>query len=423
MTCLYSRAFAVRARAAAFHLLMNMPAFLHRGRLAILMLPLLVGCRSGSFPEYPASYREYVYVANTGSDTVSVLDLVHVRPQATLTVGPHPSALLANPAVNEVYAAVSGANGGRGSLAVIDAEQNRVMARLPLGVEPSAIATDGGGKRLYVANSGSNNLSVVDVRERKVLGVGGVGEQPEALALAHDGSVLAVANRGSGSVSLLDLSDGLPRVRASFDGCPGAGSPVILPDASKVFVACAAGRQVMVVGLRAASGSHSVPGAEKDRLLTTLDVGQRPVHLELKPDGGEIFVANAGSDTVSEIATAANEVGGASLIGANPTFALVSQDNALLWVANERADTVAVYSIDDGKLINTVHTGDGPGDMAFSADGHLLLTADRRSGDVSVIRTFSRDLHRRAVYGTLFTLLSAGKSPGAIVDKAFNVQH
>lgn len=399
---------------------MNMPAFFHRGRLAILLLPLLAGCRTSNFPDYPANYREYAYVANTGSDTVSVLDLVHVRPQATLVVGAHPSALLANPAVNEVYAA---AGTGRGSLAIIDAEGNRVVTRLPLGQAPSAMVADSAGKRLYIANRGSNNVSVVDLRTRKVLGVIGVGEQPNALAIAPDGKTLAVANRGSGSVSLLDLRDSLPQLRASFAGCPGASSPVILPDASKAFVACAEGHQVMVVGLRASSSKHPAPGTERDRLLTMLDVGQRPVDLALKPDGGEIFVTNEGSDTVSEIATAANEVGGASLIGASPTYAIVSKDNALLWIANQRADTVAVYSIDDGKLINTVHTGAGPGAMAFSADGHLLLTVDGRAGDVSVIRTFSRDLHRRAVYGTLFTILSAGKAPGAIVDKAFTVQH
>ena len=38
-----------------------------------------------------------------------------------------------------------------------------------------------------------------------------------------------------------------------------------------------------------------------DHLLTLLDVGKTPVHLALKPDGGEIFVSNFGSDSISEI--------------------------------------------------------------------------------------------------------------------------
>ena len=82
--------------------------------------------------------------------------------------------------------------------------------------------------------------------------------------------------------------------------------------------------------------------------------------LALKPDGGEVFVSNFTSDTISEIATGTNEVGGAYVIGAHPARGLVSADNSILWVSNFNADSVGVYSIDDGKLINTVHVGNGP---------------------------------------------------------------
>ena len=62
----------------------------------------------------------------------------------------------------------------------------------------------------------------------------------------------------------------------------------------------------MAVGLAAAAGSWAAkqnPALMTDRLLTFLDVGETPVHLAMKPDGGEIFVSNYGSDSISEIAT------------------------------------------------------------------------------------------------------------------------
>ena len=395
-------------------------------RLGLVILTLACGCRTGAFPQYPASYREYAYVANGGSNTVSVIDVVHVRQQAVLQVGSRPVALAANPRTNEVYAASQGAAGGNGSLAVIDAAANRVAATLPLRRMPSAVAVDGASDRLYVTNAGSNSVSVLDLRKRRLLGVVGAGEAPDAAAVSPDSTTLVVANRHSGSVSLMDLpAEGLPRLRASFADCPGAGSIAILPDASKAFIACSAGHQVMVLGLRTSPPSRRrarrLSAPEPDRLLALLDVGAGPVRLVMKPDGGEIFVMNREANTVSEIATETNEVGGASLIGARPSYGVVTADNSLLWVANESADSIAVYSIEDGKLINTVHVGNGPGPMTFSADGHLLLAADTRSGDVSVLRTFSRNLHREPVYGTLFTLLPAGSEPDAIVDKAFRL--
>ncbi len=406
-------------------LLLSSPG--RRGTLLSLLLGALAcaGCRSGAFPSYPADYREYAYIANGGSDTVTVLDLVHVRQEQLLKVGAHPRALLANPTRNEVYAAA-------GALSIIDAERNAVVARLPLGKQPSAMALDPAGRRLYVANEGGNSVSVLDLDHRRVVGVAGVGEGPADLAVTSDGATLVVANRASGSVSLMDLPQSdtagkstppadLPRLRSSFSGCPGATGIALLPDGSKAFIACSQGHQVLVLGLKTDPQKRSLQAPESDRLLALLDVGTAPVRLAVKPDGGEIFVVNQGANSISEIATGTNEVGGAAVIGQNPAFGIVSSDNSLLWVANRDADTVAVYAIDDGKLVNTVHVGSGPGPMVFSADGHLLLAADTRSGDVSLLRTFSRNLHREPVYGSLFTLLPAGSEPVAMVDKAFRV--
>ena len=391
-------------------------------RRCLYLLCLLAGCRSGSFPQYAPDYREYAYIANSGGSTVSVLDLVHMRPQTVLAVAPSPVALAVSRTRNEVYALSRGLPGTKGSVAVIDAATNRVVKTIPAGKTPSALAVDAPDDRLYVANAGSNSVSIIDLRARTVVGVIGTGEVPGAVAISADNTTLAVANTQAGSVTLYEIGGKpLPRMRASFAGCPGARSLALQPDSSKLFVACSAGRQIMAVGLRAspAARAHRLPADERDRLLALLDVGAEPTELIPKPDGGEVFVANRASDTISEIETATNEVGGANFIGSRPQGGVVSADNALLWVANSAADTVGVYAIDDGKLVNTIHTGAGPGPVAFSADGHLLLAADTRSGDVSVLRTFERNFHREPVYGTLFTLLPAGSSPASIAVKAF----
>ena len=124
----------------------------------------------------------------------------------------------------------------------------------------------------------------------------------------------------------------------------------------------------MAVGLAAAPGSWAAkqnPALMTDRLLTFLDVGKTPVHLAMKPDGGEIFVSNFGSDSISEIATWTNEVGGTYTIGSKPVRAIVSRDNGTLWVANFGADSIALYSIDDGRLAWSVRTGSAPDALAF----------------------------------------------------------
>lgn len=382
--------------------------------LAAVLLPLLLtGCRRRHFPQYPPDYREYAWVTNGGDNTVSVIDLVNMQEAGTIQVGADPTAIAINPRHDEVYVA----NTGGSSVSVIDAVHNRVVYTIPVHRGPSAIAVGKEGALAYVANSLSNNVSVVDLRKRREIGAIGVGEGPDSVRISPDGGSLVVANGRAGSVTVADPRT--LRVRSVFNGCPGASDAVILPNSSKAFVACSSGHQVMVVGL--AQPQSSVPEDRSDHLLAFLDVGPAPAHLALKPDGGEIFVSNAGGDTFSEIATTNNEVGGSYTIGEHPSGGIVSSDNSLLWISNSAANTVAAYSIDDGQLVNTVQVGNGPGPLAFSDGGFLVLALDRGSGDVSVIRTASYTPKGDLITGSLFTVFAAGKHPNAIAVKGFSV--
>jgi YVTN family beta-propeller protein len=149
-----------------------------------------------------------------------------------------------------------------------------------------------------------------------------------------------------------------------------------------------------------------------DHMLALLDVGETPIQLALKPDGGQIFCSNFGSDSVSSIDTQTNEVGRTDTIANRPVFSIVSADNGTLWISNFGADSINLWSIDDGRMEGSVRTGHAPDTLAFSADQHLLLAADAQSGDVSVIRTVDKN------GPALFTILPAGGSPNGIAVKA-----
>lgn len=375
---------------------------------ALALLSMLAGCRQRDFPDYPARYREYAYVSNGGSNTVTVLDVVNVRQDRVLPVGLNPTGVAVNPTRNEVYVVNTGSN----SVSVIDAEKKSVVATIPVHRLPYFVSVNRQGTRAYVANSGSNNVSVIDLAKRREVAAVGVGEAPGMAKISPDGNTLVVSNRKSGSVSIVDAAT--LRVRSVFSGCPGATDVAILPDSSKAFIACSDGHQVLALQLQ------SMPSARRkntrpraDALLALLDVGKTPVSLALKPDGGEIFVSNYGSGSVSEIDTSTNEVGAAYLIGSHPVRGLVSADNSTLYVSDFDADSLGVFSVEDAELVGTARTGDGPDALAFSNAGHLLFAVDARSGDVSVIRTLTH---------TLFTMLPAGSKPNDIAVKAFNVR-
>ena len=193
---------------------------------------------------------------------------------------------------------------------------------------------------------------------------------------------------------------------------------MILPylPSTKAFIACSGGHQVMAVSLAAPPDSWAAkqnPSLLTDHMLALMDVGETPVQLALKHDGGEIFCMNFGSGTFSEIDTETNEVGGTYPIGNKPVFGIVDAGDSTLWVSNFGSDSINLWSIDDSLPAGSVPTGHAPDALAFSADEHLLLAADAHSGDVSVIRTTDR-----SGSPALFTILPAGGSPNDIVVKA-----
>lgn len=384
---------------------------LRQGLFALALLTILpAGCHKDRFPQYPANYREYAYVTNGGSGTVTVVDVVNMRLDRDIAVGQNPVAVAASPTRNEVYVVNSGPVNGTGSISVIDAEKNVVTGSIPLHKQPMSIDVDAKGERAYVANSGSDSISVVDLASRREIAQITAGNDPVAARISPDGKSLVAANRQGNGVTIIDPGTG--RIRASFSDCAGATDPVILADSSKAFVACSTGHAVMVIAL--ATQHPAMP----DRLETLMDVGRAPVNLALKPDGGEIFVSNSLSDSVSEVVTNSNDVLDATLMGEGPAVGLVSRDNALLFVGNYRSQYVAIYSIDDGRRIASVRVGDGPSALAFSASGNLLFAADARSGDVAVVRIGG--FAKGETY-SLFTLIPAGRNPNAIAVKAFKV--
>ena len=187
----------------------------------------------------------------------------------------------------------------------------------------------------------------------------------------------------------------------------------VLPDSSKVFVACSESKQVGVVELWKPDKTAS------DKLLALLDVGKTPVHIVVKPDGGEAFVSNYDASSISEIVSATNEVNNTFQIGDHPVRALVSPDNALLYVTNFGSDSVAVYSIDNGKRTASVPVGSHPDAMALSPNQLLLLVVNTASGDMTVLSLIDSKGRATPDVPSLETMIPLGKDPRDIVVKAF----
>jgi YVTN family beta-propeller protein len=104
----------------------------------------------------------FAYVGNTADGTLSAIDLVKLSPAATISVGPQPTGVRANPAREEIW----GLSSSGGYAWVLDVTTNRVVSRIPVGSAPYALDFSPDGTRAYVAASGSNTVVEIDCAMR-----------------------------------------------------------------------------------------------------------------------------------------------------------------------------------------------------------------------------------------------------------------
>jgi YVTN family beta-propeller protein len=163
----------------------------------------------GNAPSALAYYSgiHNIYVANSGSNDVSVIHEDHsVRGGegpivqwpvfVTKNVGTGPSGIAYNPYNNLVYVANSGSN----DVSVI--REYDVLTTVKVGTGPLAIAP-GGFNSTYVANSSSNDVSVIDNKTNQVVNTVKVGNAPSSIAFSSPSELICVANSSSNDVSVL----------------------------------------------------------------------------------------------------------------------------------------------------------------------------------------------------------------------------
>jgi len=269
----------------------------------------------------------YAYVANAGSNTVSVIDTGTNAVVATISVGSGPEGVAITPDGNYAYVTNSGSN----TVSVIYTGTNAVVATISVGTGPLGVAITPDGNYAYVTNSDSNTVSVIDTGTNAVVATITVGDLPVGVAITPDGNYAYVANDASYTVSVID------------------------------------------------TGTNAV--------VATISVGIYPEGVAITPDGNYAYVTNSGSSTVSVIDTGTNAVVATITVGSEPEGVAITPDGNYAYVTNVGPNTVSVIDTSTNTVIATITVGTGPYDVAITPDGNYAYVANSDSNTVSVIDT------------------------------------
>lgn len=277
------------------------------------------------------------------------------------------------------------ANQGTNTVSVLDATTGAAVGSpIVVGSAPTGVAASPDGSKVYVTNRTSGSVSVIRTSDNKVVNTITVGTQPESVTFSTDGTWAYVTNYGSKSVSVIDTTLATPKVITTI-------SNVGTNPRGIAYVQTANGPRVYVAN--SGAGTVSVINASTNQLIDTkpstaltvdpISVGSAPQQIAVSPDGTRIYVTNQSSNSVSVINTATNALDGAAIaVGSKPAGIALSADGSTLYVANGD-DSVSVVDTKTRSVFGVMTLDNAPENnlhaVAVRGDGSLLVTdlADR----------------------------------------------
>jgi YVTN family beta-propeller protein len=282
-----------------------------------------------------------------------------------------------SPAVRDALPYVYVPNSDSGTVDVIDQRTFKVVEHFRVGALPQHVVPAWDLKTLYVTNDLGNTLTPINPNTGKP-GHAIPVDDPYNLYFTPEGRhALVVAER----LHRLDFRDPHTfKLQHSLSvPCAGADHMDFSADGSYAIVSCEFSGQLLKVNVAA----QRVDG------VLTLHPGAAPQDVKLSPDGAVFYVADMSSNGVWLVDGSTFQVLRFMHTGAGAHGLYPSRDSRYLYVTNRGEGSISVISFRTGRVVKKWHIpGGGSPDMGnVSADGKILWLTGRYSGVVYAIST------------------------------------
>jgi YVTN family beta-propeller protein len=313
----------------------------------------------------------FAYVANNnnneipGDDTVSVLNLTNNTLEQTVSDSSFnaPYTVTINPSGTKAYVT----NSGSTTVTIIDIATHTVSGTIDGFNGPSGFAITPDGNYAYVNNYGADGdsgnettVNVVDLNTNAIIGSPiTVGLAPAALAITPDGAYVYVisyvdGNPGTGTLSVIRTSDNSVQLNA-ITGFSGPFAIAITPNGKHAYVTNFGSNNFSPVG-----NTVSVVNISNNTIVATVTLGIQPSGIAIMPSGSYAYVSNyntlydgpdftdltASEGTINIIDIHTNEVISKVInVGLSPDAIAISPNGQFAYVSNYTSNTVSVISL------------------------------------------------------------------------------
>ena len=343
-----------------------------------------------------------VFITNTLSNTVSVVDDVTGSLIANIPVGVNPIRIVASQDGTRVYTS----NFGGGTVSVIDTVNLVVTATIPVSKSPQESDITIDGTRLFVVDHPSQVVSVIDLATNTVSNVVSIGDPSQGapgktatdITFSPNGHYAFVPNYSRNVLDSIDTKT------YAVTEIPTGDQPrrvAVTPSGKRVFVANFVGDSVTVADARRLTVVGTIPTGDASRgiavnrrgnecwvtnvneetvtvlttgslrVIGTIPVESRPWNIIFNGDGTRVIVSNTGSDTISVIDSATKQVIKTVPVGNGPFFAVYNEDETRLYISNseshvkDQPGSLTIIDTSDYSVIGSVELQLQPFDLAY----------------------------------------------------------
>ncbi|MCX7784785.1 MAG: YncE family protein [candidate division WOR-3 bacterium] len=267
--------------------------------------------------------NNYVYVANYGNDSISVIQTSNNSVIGKFYVGENPYGLCVHPNGQYLYVTT------KDDVTVIRTLDNLIVGQIPISQSPRNISILPNGEYIYVTRIDADSVAVIQTATNSVITSIPVGDMPWDVTPSANGEYVYVTNAGSNNISKIQVS-----TNTVIDVIPFARSPraiVTHPNCQYLYVTDD-------------RNSVSVISTLDNTVIATIRVGDNPTDVKVLDNGEYVYVVNQSENTVSVIRTLNNKLVALIPVGISPSKIAVLSNGTSVYVTNSIDNTVSVIS-------------------------------------------------------------------------------
>lgn len=317
----------------------------HWGAAAVLAV--LLGMGPG------AAGAASLYVTNTKSDSVSILDTDTLEVIGTIPLGPgKPNRIAFHPDGKTAWVVYDKSH----DLGVIDAEARRLVKRIRIGGNPYNLAFSPDGRYLFVLDWASENsrdeVIAYDLQAQRIEWRVEVSTWPAHGIFSRDGRLFYVSGETAGDLTVIDTVARAAVARIVHGGGDAMGL-ALSPDGRILYAAAGENKAILKIdtATNKVVGEIGLPGIVHESTLTL--------------DGRFLYATLRKSNLVVVVRTADDQIVARIPSRGYPDLVVMEPAGRHALVTNRYADAVSVIDLASRREVKRLRVGKAPHGMAL----------------------------------------------------------